>query len=74
MSNPAASATETFVVVGMTCDHCVQSVTTELRGLDGVSRVDVDLAAGTATVESAAPLDRAAVEAAVDEAGFELAP
>jgi copper chaperone len=35
--------------------------------------VDVDLDSGTATVESATPLDRTAVVAAVDEAGYELA-
>ena len=66
------SATETFDVIGMTCGHCVQAVTEELRRIDGVTRVDVDLAAGTATVESSTPLDRSAVEAAVDEAGYEL--
>lgn len=64
--------TETFTVNGMTCGHCVQAVTAELRKLDGVSRVEVDLATGAATVESEAPLDRAAVAAAVDEAGYEL--
>ena len=68
------SATETYDVVGMTCGHCVQAVTEELRRLEGVTRVDVDLAAGTATVESSTPLDRAAVAAAVDEAGYELSP
>jgi copper chaperone len=67
------SATETYDVVGMTCGHCVQAVTEELRRLEGVTRVDVDLATGRATVESSTPLDRAAVAAAVDEAGYELA-
>jgi len=71
--NDTQRTTETFDVVGMTCGHCVQSVTNELSKLEGVASVDVDLAAGTATVESEAPLDRADVEAAIDEAGFELA-
>lgn len=71
--NDTQRTTETFDVVGMTCGHCVQSVTNELSKLEGVARVDVDLAAGTATVESEAPLARADVEAAIDEAGFELA-
>ncbi len=69
----ARPATETYTVLGMTCSHCVQAVTAELSRLDGVTHVRVDLAAGTATVESAAPLDRAEIEAAVDEAGYELA-
>jgi len=68
------STTTTLHVVGMTCGHCVQAVTTELGKLAGVTNVDVDLAGGTAVVESAAPLDRAEVTAAIDEAGYELAP
>ena len=65
--------TETFVVTGMTCDHCKNAVTTEVARLDGVTSVDVDLATGAVTVESTEPLDRAAVADAVDEAGYELA-
>jgi copper chaperone CopZ len=68
------TSSQTYPVVGMTCSHCVQAVTAELSKLDGVTQVDVDLASGTATVESTVPLDRATVEAAVDEAGYELAP
>lgn len=64
---------ETFTVTGMTCDHCTNAVTTELSRLDGVTKVDVDLATGAVTVESTEPLDRASVADAVDEAGYELA-
>ncbi|WP_308210487.1 heavy-metal-associated domain-containing protein [Actinomadura luzonensis] len=63
----------TYQVEGMTCGHCVSSVTEEVGGLAGVSGVEVDLASGAMTVTSAAPLERAAVEAAVNEAGYELA-
>ena len=66
--------TQTYTVIGMTCSHCVNAVATELRALDGVDSVDVDLEAGTATVVSNEPLDVAAVAAAIDEAGYELAP
>ena len=62
----------TYQVQGMTCDHCVRAVTGELTDLDGVTGVDVDLASGAVRVTSDAPLDEAAVRAAVDEAGFEL--
>ena len=62
----------TYQVQGMTCDHCVRAVTGELTGLEGVTGVDVDLAAGAVRVTSDAPLDEAAVRAAVDEAGYEL--
>lgn len=66
--------TTTYSVVGMTCDHCVRSVQTEVASLDGVTGVDVDLATGQVTVESTVPLDDAAVAAAVDDAGYEVAP
>lgn len=66
-------SSQAFTVNGMTCDHCTRAVTTELSSIDGVSRVDVDLATGLVTVESAEPLDRGQVAAAVDEAGYELA-
>jgi copper ion binding protein len=67
------STTSTWTVTGMTCGHCVASVTEEVTEIDGVERVDVVLETGTVTVTSAAPLDRAAVEAAVAEAGYALA-
>jgi len=65
-------ATATYTVTGMTCGHCVNAVTTELSGIDGVTDVDVDLETGRATVTSNEPLDRDTVAAAVDEAGYQL--
>jgi copper chaperone CopZ len=64
--------TTTYTIQGMTCEHCVNAVGSELRALPGVAGVQVDLAAGTATVTSEAPLDPDAVRAAVDEAGYEV--
>jgi copper chaperone CopZ len=61
-----------YAVTGMTCDHCVHAVSEEIRALDGVSDVSVDLdAVGTSTVSvtSAHPLSDADVAAALDEAG-----
>jgi copper chaperone CopZ len=65
---------QTFTVSGMTCGHCVQAVTSELAKLPGVTDVTVDLTSGVATVESGRTLDSTEVAAAVDEAGYELAP
>jgi copper chaperone len=68
--------TTELAVTGMTCHHCVASVTEELSELDGVSTVNVDLVVGgasTVTVESAGPLEPTAVEAAITEAGCALA-
>ena len=65
--------TTTFPVTGMTCAHCVASVTEEVGELPGVASVAVDLVVGgasTVTVESDGPLDPEAVRAAVYEAGY----
>ncbi|MER6584197.1 heavy-metal-associated domain-containing protein [Micromonospora chalcea] len=62
----------TYQVSGMTCGHCVNSVSTELSALPGVTGVQVDLDAGRVTVTSQNPLDTDTVRAAVDEAGYDL--
>ena len=62
----------TYRVEGMTCEHCVRAVRAEVGALEGVDEVEVDLAPGEVAVTSTAPLERAAVQAAVDEAGYEL--
>jgi copper chaperone len=64
--------TQTYAVTGMTCDHCVRAVTTELVLVPGVRSVDVDLEAGAVTVTSDEPLDREVVSEAIDEAGYQL--
>ena len=64
--------TSTWTVSGMTCGHCVSSVTEEVSAVAGVEKVDVDLAPGLLTVTSEEPLDDAAVRAAVEEAGYQV--
>jgi copper chaperone CopZ len=69
-------STTTYPVTGMTCGHCVTSVTEEVSALPGVTGIDIDLVPGgtsQVTVTSQEPLDRTAVAAAVDEAGYQLA-
>ncbi|MBT2497801.1 heavy-metal-associated domain-containing protein [Agromyces sp. ISL-38] len=71
----AALVSADFGVAGMTCSHCVSSVTEELARLDGVKHVDIQLVAGgvsRVTVASEASLDEHRVAAAIDEAGYEL--
>jgi copper chaperone CopZ len=67
------STTQTYTVTGMTCGHCVASVTEEVQEIPGVEDVDVVLDTGILTVTSAEPVDGAAVQAAVEEAGYQLA-
>jgi len=62
--------TTTLTVDGMTCQHCVAAVTSKLSELDGVTRVEVDLATGRVTVDSTRPLEVAAMIAAVEKAGY----
>ncbi|WP_134766659.1 heavy-metal-associated domain-containing protein [Nocardioides sp. 1609] len=65
-------STTTFAVTGMTCQHCVASVTEELTEVPGVTDVAVDLDTGAVTVTSDQPLPDGAVRAAVEEAGYTL--
>jgi copper chaperone CopZ len=65
-------STSTFIVTGMTCGHCVRSVTEEVSEIPGVLEVQVDLDTGRLTVTSAAPLEESAVRGAVQEAGYQL--
>ena len=62
--------TSTYSVAGMTCEHCVRSVTEEVSEVPGVTAVEVDLAGGRLTVQGTA--DDAAVREAVAEAGYEV--
>jgi len=62
----------TLSVPGMTCGHCEASVTGEVSKLAGVAAVDVDLSTKLVTV-TGDQLDREAVVAAIDEAGFDVA-
>lgn len=61
-----------YAVAGMTCTHCVRSVSEEVSAVRGVDAVDVDLATGRLTVVGAG-VDDVAVHAAVAEAGYEVA-
>lgn len=63
---------ETYTVKGMTCGHCVSSVSEEIGQIAGVKHVGVDLATGAVTVESETPIEEGAIQSAVEEAGYEL--
>jgi copper chaperone CopZ len=68
---------EHYLVEGMTCSHCVASVTEEVSAVDGVESVSVDLNAGGASrvlVVSSRPVEVEAIRAAVTEAGYSLVP
>lgn len=71
-SKGTAMTTQTFSVTGMTCGHCEQAVSSELKALDGVTDVSIELVSGGAssvTVSSSQPLDQTRVASALNEAG-----
>lgn len=75
-ANATPAVTEDVLVSGMTCAHCVSSVTEEITGIEGVQNVTVDLHPGGAsrvTISSSTPISSSAVKAAVEEAGYSLA-
>jgi copper chaperone len=64
--------TTIYPVTGLTCEHCVKAVTSELGRLGGVSAVTVALVPGgvsRVTISCDSPLPQAAVSEALDEAG-----
>lgn len=58
-------------IEGMSCGGCVRSVDTALRQVPGVARVQVDLAAASATVEGEELLPELLIEA-VEAAGYDV--
>ena len=63
----------TYSVNGMTCGGCVRKVKAAIGGVDGVDGVEIDFKNRQAIVTSDAELDEAAVKAAVEAAGYEVA-
>jgi copper chaperone len=61
-----------YSVPGVSCEHCRTAITTEVSRVAGVDQVEVDLDAKRVTVTGAG-VDDAAVRAAIDEAGYDVA-
>ena len=66
-----SNTTHTYVVAGMTCQHCVMSVREEVGEVSGVTTVDVDLDSGRLTVGGEGFSDDQ-IATAVAEAGYEV--
>ena len=62
----------TYSVPGMSCGHCRTAITTEIERVPGVASVDVDLDTKRVIV-AGEDFDDAAVRAAIDEAGYDVA-
>ena len=61
-----------YTIAGMSCEHCEAAVIEEVSLVPGVETVAVDLESKRVEVRGA-PLDDAAIRAAIEEAGYEAA-
>ena len=58
---------------GMSCEHCVKAITKAVSALPGIGSVDVDLKAGTVTVEHDSGItDVAKIKAEIEDQGYDV--
>jgi len=62
----------TLKVKGMSCQHCVMSVTKALNQLEGIKNVQVDLQKGEVRFDNTKGVVAARIEKAIEEAGYEV--
>jgi copper chaperone len=62
----------TVKVKGMSCQHCVSSVTKTLSDIEGISDVQVSLEKGEATFSESSPVDAQTIKDAITKIGFEV--
>ena len=67
------TTTDTYNVIGMTCDHCAHAVTAEVSAIDGVSDVHVNVNTGKVQVTAVRAIPATEVREAIEEAGYTLA-
>lgn len=61
-----------YKVPDVSCQHCVDAISAEVGGVEGVTGVEVDLDTKLVTVRGHG-LDDAALREAIDEAGYDVA-
>jgi len=62
----------TIKVKGMSCKHCVASVTKALSEIEGVTDVQVNLEKGEATFNEQSPVPEQTIKDAITRIGFEV--
>jgi len=63
---------ETIKIQGMSCQHCVMSVTKALGSIPGIRSLQVDLVKGEATFENSQDIPMQSIRQAVEEAGYKV--
>jgi len=61
-----------ILIEGMSCGHCVQSVTDALNKLESVTAVEVNLEQKKATIEVKAGVEDAVISAVIEDIGFSV--
>jgi copper chaperone len=61
-------------VKGMSCQHCVMSVTKALNQIEGIENLQVDLAKGEVRFDNKKEVLSGRVVKAIQDAGFEVIP
>lgn len=65
--------TEIINVAGMSCQHCVNTIESIVKGLEGVSTVEVELPSGSVTVVfDPLKIGLAQIETAISERGYDI--
>ena len=59
-------------VKGMSCQHCVMSVTKALNQLEGIKNVQIDLAKGEVRFDNSKNLASDRIQKAITDAGYEI--
>ena len=61
-------------VKGMSCQHCVMSVTKALHQIEGIENPQVDLAKGEVRFDNKKEVPSGRIVKAIEDAGFEVMP
>jgi copper chaperone len=64
----------TLKVKGMSCQHCVMSVTKALGQLEGIRNVQVDLTKGEVRFDNTEEVASNRIEKAIQDAGYQVVP
>lgn len=68
-----SNETKTLSVEGMSCNHCVMSVKKSVGALNGVNKVDVDLAGKKVTVEfDSDQVKLESIKESIEDVGFDV--
>lgn len=63
---------KTIKVKGMSCEHCVMTVTKALNEIDGIENAKVDLSKNEASFDETTSIDMGIIKDQIEKAGFEV--